>query len=93
MRAGRGVLLLLIGVLALAPAVGFAVSDLSATPVGKHDGGRLHHPPDHGWRTVPSTLTPPPVVPDVTDAEAVGLLETMPAIQLVVRAPFIPPRG
>jgi len=93
MRARRGVLLLLILALTLAPAVGFAATDLSASPVGKHHAGRLHHQPDRGWRSVPSTLTPPPVVPDVMDAEAVSPVETMLAVPLVVRAPFIPPRG
>ena len=83
---------LVVVALALAPAVGFAASDLSASPIGKH-ASRLHHQTDRGWRTVPSTGAPAAHAPAVTRVERVRAVETAVAVPLVVRLPFIPPRG
>jgi len=85
--------LLLVIALALGPAFGFAASDLSASPTGKHHHGRLHHQPDRAWRTMPSTLVPAATLPAVTRTEWVGALASPVSIPLVVRVPFVPPRG
>ena len=86
-------LLMVMVALALVPALGFAASDLSATPTGKQHHGRLHQQPDRAWRTMPSTLVPLTTLPAVTRMEPVGALESPASIPLVVRVPFVPPRG
>ena len=93
MRGPRSVVLLLVVALALVPALGFAASDLSAAPTGKQHHGRLHQQPDRVWRTMPSTLVPSATLPAVTRSERVGALESPATIPLVVRVPFVPPRG
>ena len=84
---------LLILALALAPAVGFAASDLSASPAGKHHGGRVHHQPDRAWRTVPATPALSAAAPAVSGGARVGAVETALVLPLVARVPFVPPRG
>ncbi len=73
---------LLIATLGLAPAIGFAASD-----------GRVHHQPERGWRTVPSTPAAPAMPGAVPLVERLDGTETALALPLVVRVPFIPPRG
>jgi hypothetical protein len=90
----RIVLGLVVVALALAPVVGFASSDLSASPAGKHHTGRLHHQPERAWRTVPSTPASAAHVPAaVTGVERVRAVETAVTLPVVLRVPFIPPRG
>lgn len=93
MPSARVLAALLIITLALAPAVGFASSDLSASPAGKHHGARLHHQPDRAWRTTPSTLAAPATAPAVTGVTRLGAVEAALVLPLVVRVPFVPPRG
>jgi hypothetical protein len=93
MQGPRSVVLLLVVALALVPALGFAASDLSAAPTGKHHHGRLHQQPDRAWRTLPSTLVPSATLPAVTRIERAGAFESLVSIPLVVRVPFVPPRG
>jgi len=93
MRSLRVLSVLLIVVLAFAPAIGFAASDLSASPAGKHHSGRVHHQPDRGWRTVPSTAAPAATVAAIPPVERLSVVETFTAVPLVVRVPFVPPRG
>ena len=93
MRSARALVALLILALALAPAVGFAGSDLSASPAGKHHSGRVHHQPDRVWRTVPATPAPVATAPAVTATGRAGALEPLPALPLVARAVFVPPRA
>ena len=91
MRISRLVLGLI--VLALAPALGFAASDLSASPIGKHHAGRVHHQPDRPWRTVPSTPAPAASTPVLQRVERLSAVESAVTLPVVVRLPFIPPRG
>jgi hypothetical protein len=93
MRMSRLVLGLLVAALALAPALGFAGSDLSASPAGKHHTGRVHHQPDRTWRTVPSAPAPPAAAPAVPRAKRLSAVEAAVPLPLVVRLPFVPPRG
>lgn len=93
MRSSRALAALLILVLALAPAVGFAGSELSASPAGKHHSGRVHHQPDRAWRTVPATPVPAATAPAVTAIGRAGAVEPRPALPLVARVVFVPPRA
>jgi hypothetical protein len=93
MRARRVIVSLVVLALLLVPTLGFAADDLSASPSGEHHAGRLHHQPDRGWRTMPSTLAAPPPIPDVARAETVSPVEAVLTAPLLVRAPFVPPRG
>ena len=93
MRGLRVLTALLIVVLALAPAIGFAASDLSASPASKQHSGRVHHQPDRGWRTVPSTPAPAVTAAAVPRVERFSVAETFVALPVVVRVPFVPPRG
>ena len=93
MNAGRGIVALLILSLVFVPALGFAADDLSATAIGKHHAGRVQHQPDRGWRAAPSALPSPPSIPTVTPLARLSLLDTTLALPLLVRVPFVPPRG
>ena len=93
MNAGRLIVAVVIISLALVPALGFAADDLSATPSGKHHAARVQHQPDRGWRTAPSALPSPPSIPSVRPLTRLGLLDTTLALPLLVRLPFVPPRG
>jgi hypothetical protein len=93
MNACRLIVAVLILAVLLVPALGFAGDDLSATPLGKHHASRLHHQPDRGWRTAPTTLPSPPSLPNVAPVARLGLLDTRLALPLLVRLPFVPPRG
>ena len=84
---------LIVLALALAPAIGFAASDLSASPIGKHHTGRVHHQPDRAWRTVPSTPAPADSAPLLQHVERLSAVESAVTLPVVVRVPFIPPRG
>ena len=84
---------LIVVALALAPALGFAASDLSASPIGKHHAGRVHHQPDRAWRTVPSTPAPAASAPVLQPVERLSGVESAVSLPVVVRLPFIPPRG
>jgi len=79
--------------LALVPALGLAGNDLSAPPIGKHHGARLHHPPERMWRTVPTTLERSTFAPAVAAAERLEPVDVAIALPLVVSVPFVPPRG
>ena len=93
MRISRLVLSLVVVGLALAPALGFAASDLSASPIGKHHTGRVHHQPDRVWRTVPSTPAPADSTPALQRVERLSAVDSAVTLPVVVRLPFIPPRG
>ena len=83
---------LLILALTLAPAIGFAASNLSASPAGKHHGSRVHHQPDRAWRTVPATPALA-AASAVSGTARVSGVETALVLPLVARVPFVPPRS
>jgi len=93
MTLPRTVACVLLVALALVPALGLAGDDLSASPIGKHHGARLHHPPDRMWRTVPTTLERSTFAPAVAPAERLKPVDVAISLPLVVRVPFVPPRG
>jgi hypothetical protein len=93
MWSSRALAALLILALALVPAVGFAGSELSASPTGKHHSGRVHHQPDRAWRTVPATPARAATAPVVTAIGRASAVETLPALPLVARVVFVPPRA
>jgi hypothetical protein len=78
--------------LVLAPVLGVA-ADLSASSRGTHREAGLRSYPTRGWRTVPAAVDQPVYVPcamlrAALDASPPGL-----SLTLVVRPPFVPPRG
>ena len=79
--------------LALVPVVGFAWDDLSASPIDKHQRTRQHEPSPRGWRTVPATLTLPALAPALRLVERVAAPAPARRLPLLVRLPFVPPRG
>jgi len=93
MTLPRTVACVLLVALALVPALGLAGDDLSASPIGKHHGARLHHRPDRTWRTVPTTLERSTFAPAAARAERLKAVDVAISLPLVVRVPFVPPRG
>ena len=93
MTLPRTVACVLLVALALVPALGLAGDDLSTSPIGKHHGARLHHRPDRTWRTVPTTLERSTFAPAAAPAERLKAVDVAISLPLVVRVPFVPPRG
>ena len=93
MRARQVIVSLVVLALLLVPTLGFAADDLSASPIGKHHGARLHHRPDRTWRTVPTTLERSTFAPAAARAERLKAVDVAISLPLVVRVPFVPPRG
>jgi hypothetical protein len=92
MTPQRTLACLLLLLLALAPALGLAANDLSASAVGKHQHARLQHQPQRAWRTMPTTLTVPPPTPVLTARARLIALDAPVAMPVVVHRPFVPPR-
>jgi hypothetical protein len=79
--------------LVLGPALGVAAEDLSASAGTRHDAG-LRHQVTRGWRTMPGTVEPPPDVPRTIPRQALDeIREPACRLPLLVRTPFVPPRG
>jgi hypothetical protein len=79
--------------LVLGPALGVAADDLSASAGTRHHAG-LRHQVTRGWRTTPGTVAPPPRVPRTAPRQAlVEIREPCRRLPLLVRTPFVPPRG
>ena len=93
MTLRRTVAFVLLVALALVPALGLAADDLSASPIGKHHGARLHHQPDRLWRTVPTTLETATITPVMAPVERLATFDAALTVPLVVSVPFVPPRG
>jgi len=74
--------------LTLVPAMGLAAGAIAAAP-GQH----LQRQAQPAWRTVPSTVTRPALTPSVAPVEHLAAPDAPVAVPLVVRIPFIPPRG
>jgi hypothetical protein len=87
-RVIAGVVLLL---LVLLPALSVAVDDLSASPGARHETVRQQ--PSRGWRTLPSAIERPAHVPRATLLQTIEVPEPAPLLPLLVRTPFVPPRG
>ena len=88
-RVIAGVVLLL---LVLLPALSVAVDDLSASPGARHEAG-MRQQPSRGWRTLPSAIERPAHVPRATLLQVIEVPEPESLLPLLVRTPFVPPRG
>jgi hypothetical protein len=79
--------------LVLVPLLGVAADDLSASGHGPHREAGLRHQPSRGWRTVQAAVDR---FADVPPAVLRAPLEAPPLerpVLLLVRTPFVPPRG
>jgi hypothetical protein len=84
---------LMIAVLATLPALRFAGDDVAVHAAAKHQHARLarHH---HGTsRTVASTSTPRPLLTAVAPGARLAVVTPVAVVPLLVRVPFVPPRG
>jgi hypothetical protein len=85
-RVIAGVVMLL---LILLPALSIAADDLSAS---RHESG-MRQQPTRGWRTLPSAIERPAHVPRATLQQVVEVSEPESLLLLLIRTPFVPPRG
>jgi hypothetical protein len=83
----------LLAALALMPVLGLAVSGLSAAPSGEHHRPNLQHQAERVWRTVPTALGTSTFAPAVAPAGRLPVVDAVLALPLVIRIPFVPPRG
>jgi hypothetical protein len=79
--------------LVLAPMLGVAADDFSASSRGTHHEAGLRSHPTRGWRTVPAAVDRPAYVPCAMPPAALDAPPPEPSLTLVVRTPFVPPRG
>ena len=79
--------------LVLTPALGLAGDDFSgAGRAAPHESGVRHQPP-RPWRTTPAVVEPHVVILRMMPLTTVVAAERSHALPLLVRTPFIPPRG
>ncbi len=79
--------------LVLAPVLGVAADDLSASSRGTHREAGLRSCPNQGWRTVPAAVDRPVYVPCAMPLTALDAPPPALSLRLVVRMLFVPPRG
>ncbi|HXD98497.1 MAG TPA: hypothetical protein VN646_18245 [Candidatus Acidoferrum sp.] len=90
--SGRVIVGIVLLSLVLLPALSVAVDDLSASPGARHEAG-MRHQPTRGWRTLPSAVGRPVYVPPATRLQTIEVREPEYTPPLLVRTPFVPPRG
>jgi hypothetical protein len=91
--AGRLIVVAVLLSLVLGPTLGVAADDLSASAGTRHHVG-LRHQVTRGWRTMPGTVEPPSYVPRPAPRQArVEIREPCRRLPLLIRTPFVPPRG
>jgi hypothetical protein len=79
--------------LVLTPLLGLAGEDFSgAGRAAPHESGVRHQPP-RPWRTTPAVVEPHVVILPMMPLTTVVAAERSHALPLLVRTPFIPPRG
>jgi hypothetical protein len=79
--------------LVLTPVLGLAGDDFSGPGrAAPHESGVRHQPP-RPWRTTPAVVEPHVVILPIMPLTAVVASEHPHALPLLVRTPFIPPRG
>lgn len=93
MSPRRAIACVVLLVVVVAPVLGVAGDDLSSSHRGSHrEAGLRQHPP-RPWRTVPGTVESPLAVPPAVPLAALDAPEPQPALLLLVRTPFVPPRA
>lgn len=75
--------------LVLTPVLGLAADDLS----GAARATGLRHQPSGAWRTVPGAVEPYVAMPRIVALATLEVWEPAHAQPLVIRMPFVPPRG
>jgi hypothetical protein len=93
MRSRRATAFVVLLALVLVPVLGIAVDDLSRSgrPAAREVG--LRHQPPRPWRTIPGAVEPPAAIPRIVPLATLDASELSFAPQLVIRTPFVPPRG
>ena len=93
MAASRALVCVFLLTLVLTPALGLAGDDFSSPGrAAPHESGVRHQPP-RPWRTTPAVVEPSVVILRIVPLTTVVASERPHALPLLVRTPFIPPRG
>jgi hypothetical protein len=93
MAACRALACVVLLTLVLTPVLGLAGDELSgAGRAAPHESGVRHQPP-RPWRTTPAIVEPHVVILRIMLLTTVVAAERTQARPLLVRTPFIPPRG
>lgn len=79
--------------LVLAPVLGIAADGFSGPGRAVTRDSGLRHQPPRPWRTVPGVVGLPVAIPRIVPVATLESSELSYAPQLVIRTPFVPPRG
>jgi hypothetical protein len=89
----RAIAFVVLLALVLVPVLGMAADDLSGSGRAAARDSRLRHQPPRPWRTIPAAVEPPVAIPRMVPLGTLDASELAYAPQLVIRPPFVPPRG
>lgn len=89
----RTIACLVLLTIVLVPVLGFAGDDFSGLGRGVPRETGLRHQPSRPWRTIPGAVEPPLVIPRMVPLGALDVSEPAPALPVIVRTLFVPPRG
>jgi hypothetical protein len=89
----RTIACLVLLTIVLAPLLGVAGDDFSGLGRGAPRETGLRHQPLRPWRTIPGAVEPPTVIPRLALLAALEGSEPAHTLPMVVRTPFVPPRG
>jgi hypothetical protein len=93
MVACRALVSVFVLTLVLTPVLGLAGDDFSGPRrAASHESG-VRHQPTRPWRTTPAVVEPHVVILRIMSPTAVVASERSHPLPLLVRTPFIPPRG
>jgi Protein of unknown function (DUF3987) len=93
MISRRTIACLVLLTIVLFPVLGIAGDDFSGFGRGVPRETGLRHQPLRPWRTIPGALEPPFVIPRMVPLAALDASEPAYTLPVVVRTPFVPPRG
>jgi hypothetical protein len=93
MSARRAIVGLVLLLTVVVPALGVAGDDHSASHRGAHREAGLRHQPLRPWRTVPAAVDSSVTVQPTAPLAGLEATEPEPALLLLVRTPFVPPRA
>jgi hypothetical protein len=93
MGSRRAIAFVVLLALVLVPVLGIAADEFSgsARAVARETG--LRHQPPRPWRTIPGAVEPPVAMPRLVPLATLDATELSYVPQLVIRTPFVPPRG
>ena len=93
MSLRRAIVYAVLLVMVVVPALGVAGNDRSVSHRGSHREAGLRHQPPRPWQTVPAVVESPLRVPPAAPFAVLDAPEAVPALLLLVRTPFVPPRA